>query len=84
METRTNRNLKFDTGEIVFGISIRVDGGHKYCKYPVGYQSFKTLGEAVQAKENVLQILSNGGSIVYPSGVSKGVNATEPVKIKNI
>lgn len=83
MEIRTQKNYNFETRKEVFGISIKVEGGRKYCKYPVGYQNFCTLSEAEQAKIEVSKLLANGSEIIYASGESKGVNKSEYVKINS-
>lgn len=81
MEVRIIKNFDFKTHETVFGVSIRVDGGRLYCKYPVGHQGYKTITEANKAKKNVIEQLSNGCRIEYGQNGSAGLNKHELVRI---
>lgn len=81
MEVRTQPNFNFDTGEDVFGLSIRVDGGRRYCKYPVGHQSYKTIGDATAAAVKLKERISIGAHIEYGKNGSAGINKAELVKI---
>lgn len=81
MEIRTIKNYNFETEETVFGISIRVDGGHRYCKYPVGHQGYKTMTEAADAKKKAIEQIRNGAHLEYGKNGSSGINKAEYVKI---
>ncbi|WP_321424868.1 hypothetical protein [uncultured Bacteroides sp.] len=83
MKIRVQSNYDRKTDEDIFGIGIMLDGGRTYCKYPLGHQSYKTYSEAENAKNEVLQILRNGGSISYGINGSTGINKSEYVKIEN-
>ena len=82
MEARVNKNLNVETNAICFGISIRVDGGHRYCKYPVEHQEYASLKTAHQAKDKLLKDLKAGAKLIFPKGVSVGLNKVEPVKVE--
>lgn len=82
MEVRINKNYNFKTSEDLFGLSLRVDGGHRYCKYPMEHQDYKTVTEASKAKGEVSKQFANGATILYPNNLSKGINKSEPVKIR--
>lgn len=58
MEIRTQPNFNFETGEEVFGLSIRIDGGRRYCKYPAGHQNYKTIGDASEAAAKMMGLHS--------------------------
>lgn len=81
MEIRTQPNFNFETGEEVFGLSIRIDGGRRYCKYPAGHQNYKTITEATEAKKKVLEQLKNGAHLDYGKNGTVGINKPEYVKI---
>lgn len=81
MEIRTQPNFNFETGEYVFGLSIRVEGGRRYCKYPAGHQNYKTITEANEAKKKVLEQLNNGAHLYYGKNGTAGINKPEYVKI---
>lgn len=83
MKIRVQPNYDRKTNEDLFGISIMLDGGRTYCKYPLGHQSYKTKCEAESAKNEVLQILNNGGSISYGINGSAGINKSEYIKIED-
>lgn len=51
MKLRTQKNFNTRTRETVYGVSIMVDGSRMYCKYPIGYQEFKTNKDAKEALE---------------------------------
>jgi Protein with unknown function (DUF469). len=84
MEVRINKNYDFKKNEDCFGLSIKVDGGHRYCKYPVHLQSFTTMDAARAAMAELLTQLSSGATLVYPNSVSKGINKVEQVMIKGV
>lgn len=65
----------------VFGLSIKLDGGTKFCKYPVNRQKYATMDEAVKAKEDLLAQLSAGARIAYNAIDRKGVDVVAPVII---
>ena len=50
MKLRTQKNFNTRTRETVYGVSIMVDGSCMYCKYPIGYQEFKTNKDAKEIK----------------------------------
>lgn len=81
MEIRTQPNFNFETGEEVFGLSIRIDGGRRYCKYPAGHQNYKTIGDASEAAAKMMGRISNGAHIEYGKNGSSGINKVEYVKI---
>lgn len=81
MEIRTQPNFNFETGEGVFGLSIRIDGGRRYCKYPAGHQNYKTITEATEAKKKVLEQLKNGAHLDYGKNGTVSINKSEYVKI---
>lgn len=81
MEIRTIKNYNLETEETVFGVSIRVDGGHRYCKYPAGHQGYKTMSEATEAKEKIMEQIRNGAHLEYGNNGSVGINKSEYVKI---
>lgn len=60
MKVRTIKNFDFKTHETLYGVSIKVDRGRLYCKYPIGDQGYKTIADANDAKEDVIEKLSNG------------------------
>lgn len=81
MKIRIQKNFDFRTKEDLFGISIMPDGSARYCKYPIGYQKYKTKAEAERAKDRLKEILDNGGEIVYSPKGSAGINRHEWVMI---
>lgn len=83
MKLRTQKNYNTKTREIVFGVSIMIDGGCRYCKYPIGHQEYKTNADAKEAMEKIKNILDNGGTIEYSKLGSKGTNHHEYVLIKD-
>ena len=82
MKVRTQQNFNRKTYETVFGISIMLDGGRRYCKYPIGHQEYKDYTQAYQAMKDVQKILDNGGRLVYSPKGSAGINKNEYVKIE--
>lgn len=82
MKIRVQPNYDRRTNENLFGISIMLDGGRTYCKYPTGHQGYKTKSEAENAKATILETLENGGSILYGVNGSAGINKYEYVKIE--
>jgi len=46
MKIKVITNLKTSTNEISYGIAIMPAGSRRYCKYPMGYQGYKTIQEA--------------------------------------
>ena len=82
MKIRIQKNFDSKTKEDLFGISIMPEGSVRYCKYPVGYQSYKTKGEAELVKNKVKCILDNGGKIIYSTKGGAGRNRYEYVIIK--
>lgn len=82
MKLRTQKNFNTRTHETVYGVSIMVDGSRMYCKYPIGYQEFKTNKDAKEALEKIKNILDNGGTIQYAPSGSAGLNKSEYVLIK--
>lgn len=84
MEVRINKNYNFRTQQDLFGLSIKVGGGHRYCKYPVHLQSFTNTADARAAMVELLTQLSSGATLVYPNSVSKGINKVEQVMIKGV
>lgn len=83
MKLRTQKNFNTRTHETVYGVSIMVDGSRMYCKYPIGYQEFKTNKDAKEALEKIKNVLDNGGTIQYALSGSAGLNKSEYVLIKN-
>ena len=81
MQVRTQRNYNFETEEDLFGLSIKLDNGHRYCKYPVGHQGYKTITDATEAKKKVMEQLQNGAHLEYGANGSKGGNKAEYVRI---
>lgn len=82
MKLRVQKNINSNTDEIVYGISIKVDGSRYYCKYPISHQEYKTKKEATEIMNKIKDILNNGGEIEYaPSGYA-GINEPEYVLIK--
>lgn len=82
MEVRINKNYNLETNEDLFGLSLKVDGGHRYCKYPIEHQEYKTITDAHKAKGEVSKQFAEGAIIIYPNNLSKGINKSEPVKIR--
>lgn len=81
MEVRIQRNFNIKTKEELFGISIRLDNGHRYCKYPIEHQEYKTISDAKQAKDKVIAQFCSGAHIQYSVSGTKGINMSEYVKI---
>lgn len=81
MQVRIQHNYNFKTEEDLFGLSIRLENGHRYCKYPAGHQSYKTISEATIAKKKVMEQFRNGAHLEYGVNGSKGVNKPEYVRI---
>lgn len=81
MKVRIQPNFNFKTGEDLFGLSIRLENGHRYCKYPIGYQQYRTITEAIQAKKKVIEQFRNGARLNYGINGTAGINKAEYVKI---
>lgn len=81
MKIRINRNYNKRTDEDLFGLSIRLDNGRLYCKYPVNHQNYKTIDEAKEAAERLSQQISASANLDYGSNGSAGINKAEYVKI---
>lgn len=81
MQVRTQRNFNKKTGEDLFGLSIKLEVGHIYCKYPIGHQDYKTITEATKAKKKVMEQLRNGAHLDYGINGTAGINKAEYVKI---
>ena len=81
MQVRTQRNFNKKTGEDLFGLSIKLEVGHRYCKYPIGHQDYKTITEATKAKKKVMEQLRNGAHLDYGINGTAGINKAEYVKI---
>lgn len=81
MIVRIQRNYNRKTDEDLFGLSIRLENGHRYCKYPVGHQNYKTITEASKAKSEVIKQLSNGAHLDYGINGTAGINKSEYVRI---
>lgn len=81
MKVRTQPNYNKKTGEYIFGLSIRLENGHRYCKYPIGHQGYKTITEATEAKKMVMEQLRNGAHLDYGVNGTAGINKNEYVKI---
>lgn len=82
IKTRIEQNFKSADCEIRWGVSVKVIGSRLYCKFPIGYQSFKTKAEAKQGRRNIDELLKNGAIIDYESDGSNGLNAFESVKVQ--
>lgn len=82
MKIRVQKNFNSRTNEIVYGVSIKVDGSRFYCKYPIYHQEYKTKQEAKEIMNKIKDILNNGGEIVYAPSGSAGINKHEYVLIK--
>lgn len=82
MKLRVQKNFNSNTDEIVYGISIKVDGSRYYCKYPIYHQGYKTKQEAKEIMNKIKDILNNGGEIEYAPSGSAGINKHEYVLIK--
>lgn len=81
MKVRTQPNYNKKTGENIFGLSIRLENGHRYCKYPIGHQGYKTITGAAEAKKMVMEQLRNGAHLDYGVNGTAGINKNEYVKI---
>lgn len=81
MDIRTQPNYNRKTREEVFGISIRINGGRRYCKYPIGHQNYKTIGDAYAASVEIMKRILAGARIEYGVGGSAGIDKNEYVKI---
>lgn len=83
MKIKTQENYNRSKRQVVYGISIQIDGGHRYCKYPLGHQNYPTHYMAEQAAEELRQLfLEKAAYIEYPESGSLGVNKPEYVRIK--
>lgn len=81
MKIRTQTNFNFKTQEEMFGLSLCVDGGRLYCKYPIGHQSYKTIGDASKAAVEMMERIRGGARIEYGANGTRGVNKNEYVKV---
>lgn len=81
MIVRIQKNYNIETDEDLFGLSIRLDNGHRYCKYPAGHQNYKTITEATEAKKKVMEQIRNGAHLEYGKNGSSGINKAEYVKL---
>ena len=81
MDIRTQPNYNRKTGEEVFGISIRINGGRRYCKYRIGHQNYKTIGDAYAASVEIMKRILAGARFEYGVDGSAGINKNEYVKI---
>lgn len=81
MEIRIQPYYDFVTKKEVFGLSIRVNGGRRYCKFPMGDQSYETIGDASEAAVKMMERIKNGAHIEYGANGTAGVNKVECVNI---
>lgn len=81
MEVRVQCNWNRKTNEDLFGLSIRLDDGRLYCKFPIGHQGYKTYTEAKEALIKVKEQLQKGFHLEYGAKGSAGINKTEYVRI---
>ncbi|GEM_PF-577470 len=82
MKIRTQPNFDRNNPEKeIFGLSIMLDKGRKYCKYPIGHQEYKSLPDAAEAAVKLQDRIKNGAHIEYGTNGTAGVNKAEYVKI---
>lgn len=84
MKIRIQRTLKSATNEILWGIAIKLNEGYLYCKFPIGYQSYRTKEEAQKGCKDLNSMLNKGAIIKYSTEGSNGVNAFEYITITPI
>lgn len=81
MKTRVIQNLDFSTNEICWGVSIQINGGRLYCKYPIGYQSFDSKHLAEEGRKKIENAIKKGATVRYMGNVSRGLNKHERVQV---
>lgn len=79
---RVNKNWNKRTNETIYGVSVKLDGAQRYCKYPIGHQEYKTKSEATLAGLELCKAVKAGAKIVYCKNGTAGINKNEYIKIE--